>query len=156
MTADRGREAVYAAEEAAFGGTSYDSVVEFDELLWLRNALQSSSWWPEGQIVVERARTDAVSSTTRQGDDGQHRIRLAQLQCTPLTFAHEAAHVLAGVTFGHGPVFRRAEIDVVLAIFGSQPATWLSDSFASIGLDIAPRSWREPSAGPLQRVIDLA
>ena len=156
MTADHGREAVYAAEEAAFGGTSYDSLVEFDELLWLRNALQSSSWWGAGQIVVERARTDAVSSTTRQCDGGQAQIRIAQPQCTPLTFAHEAAHLLAGVASGHGPVFRRAEIDVVVAMFGSEPGMWLADSFTEMGLEVAPRSWREPTVGPLQRVIDLA
>ena len=156
MTADHGREAVYAAEEAAFGGTLYDALVEFDELLWLRNALQSSPWWTAGQIVVERARTDAVSSTTRQCDGGQARIRIAQPQCTPLTFAHEVAHVLAGVASGHGPVFRRAEIDLVLAMFGSQPAAWLTESFAGMGLNVAQRSWREPTVGPLQRVIDLA
>jgi hypothetical protein len=54
------------------------------------------------------------------------------------------------------PVFRRAEIDVVLAMFGTEPAKWLRDSFAEMGLDIADARGESPTAGPLQRVIDLA
>ncbi len=156
MNADRGREAVYAAELAAFGGTSFDSAMTFEELLWLRNALQASKWWPAGMIVVERARTDAQSSTTRQCDEGQQKIRIAARQCTALTFAHEAAHVLAGVDRGHGPLFRRAEIDVVAALFGSSPAGWLCNAFAQMDLRVANRTWQQPTDGPIQRVIDLA
>lgn len=156
MNADRGREAVYAAELAAFGGTSFDSAITFEELLWLRNALQASEWWPSGVIAVERARADAQSSTTRQCDDGQQKIRITASQCTPLTFAHEAGHVLAGVSSGHGPLFRRAEIDVVEALFGFNPANWLRDAFVEMGLAVAERTWQQPDVGPLQRVIDLA
>lgn len=156
MNADRGREAVYAAELAAFDGTSFDSAIAFDELLWLRNALQVSGWWPAGVIAVESARPDAQSSTTRLCDDGQQKIRIAAPQCTALTFAHEAAHVLAGVECGHGPLFRRAEIDVVAALFGSSPAVWLSKAFAQMDLRVANRTWQQPTDGPIQRVIDLA
>ena len=156
MNADRGREAVYAAELAAFDGTSFDSAIAFDELLWLRNALQASEWWPAGMIAVEPARTDAQSSTTRRCDDGHQKIRIAAPQCTALTFAHEAAHVLAGVESGHGPLFRRAEIDVVTALFGSSPAVWLRNAFAQMDLRVANRMWQQPTDGPIQRVIDLA
>ena len=147
---------MYAAEFAAFGGTSFDSTIEFEELLWLRNALHTSVWWPAGEIVVERARSDARSSTTRLCGDGQHMIRIAEPQCTPLTLAHEAAHVLASVVSGHGPLFRRAEVDVVTALFGTDPAKWLRDSFEEMGLSLADRDWKTPTAGPLERVIDLA
>ena len=66
MTADIGRESVYAAELAAFGGTLVDCEVGFDELLWIRNAICASVWWPAGDIDVEQARSDARSSTTRE------------------------------------------------------------------------------------------
>ena len=156
MNSDRGREAVYAGELRAFGGTSFDEIVVFDELLWLRNALQAAAWWPKGEIAIERARSDARSSTTRLCAHGQQRLRIAASQCTPLTFAHEAGHMLAGVASGHGPLFRCAEIDVVEALFGSDPANWLRDAFVEMGLAVAERTWRRPDVGPLQRVIDLA
>ena len=156
MNFDRGREAVYAAEYAAFGGTSFDTKISFEELLWLRNGLQASDWWCAGEIVVERARDDALSSSTRLCSDGNLKIRIAEPQCTPLTFAHESAHVLAGVSSGHGPLFRRAEIDVVNAMFGAEPADWLRDSFRAMDLDVAKRRWNAPNEGPIQRVIGLA
>ncbi|MGA0322394.1 MAG: hypothetical protein ACO3M1_06385 [Ilumatobacteraceae bacterium] len=156
MNADIGREGVYAAELAAFGGTLADCEVGFDELLWIRNAICASLWWPAGDIDVERARSDARSSTTRAGDDGRARIRIAATQCTPLTLAHEVAHVLAGVDAGHGPRYRRAELDVVFAMFGSAEKQWLLDAFEAMDLEVADRSWPSPTEGPLQRLIDLA
>ena len=50
MTADDGRAAVYAAEIAAFEGTSYESLTAFDELVALAATITSASWWPHGDI----------------------------------------------------------------------------------------------------------
>jgi len=155
VTADIGREDVYAAELAAFGGTLADCEVGFHELLWIRNAICASLWWPAGDIDVEQARSDAKSSTTREGDDGRSRIRIAATQCTPLTLAHEVSHVLAGIDAGHGPRFRRAELDLVFTMFGSTEMQWLLDAFEAMNLQIANRSWASPIEGPLQRLIDL-
>ena len=116
----------------------------------------ASLWWPAGDIDVERARSDARSSTKRAGDDGRARIRIAATQCTPLTLAHEVAHVLAGVDAGHGPRYRRAELDVVFAMFGSAETQWLLDAFEAMNLEVAERSWPSPTEGPVQRLIDLA
>jgi hypothetical protein len=155
VTADIGREDVYAAELAAFGGTLADCEVGFHELLWIRNAICASLWWPAGDIDVEQARSDAKSSTTREGDDGRSCIRIAETQCTPLTLAHEVSHVLAGIDAGHGPRFRRAELDLVFTMFGSTEMQWLLDAFEAMNLQIANRSWASPIEGPLQRLIDL-
>jgi hypothetical protein len=155
VTADIGREDVYAAELAAFGGTLADCEVGFHELLWIRNAICASLWWPAGDIDVEQARSDARSSTTREGDDGRSRIRIAATQCTPLTLAHEVSHVLAGIDAGHGPRFRRAELDLVFTMFGSTEMQWLLDAFEAMNLQVANRSWASPIEGPLQRLIDL-
>ncbi|MEK9883602.1 MAG: hypothetical protein VW442_02940, partial [Acidimicrobiaceae bacterium] len=114
----------------------------------------ASLWWRAGDIDIERARSDARSSTA--GDDGRARIRIAATQCTPLTLAHEVAHVLAGVDAGHGPRYRRAELDVVFAMFGSAEMQWLLDAFEAMDLEVADRSWPSPTEGPLQRLIDLA
>lgn len=156
MTADVGRESVYAAELAAFGGTLADCEVGFDELLWIRNAICASAWWPAGDIDVAQARSDARSSTTREGDNGRARIRIAAPQRTPLTLAHEFAHVLAGVDAGHGPRYRRAELDLVFAMFGWTEMQWLLDAFEAMNLEVADRSWPLPTEGPLKRLIDLA
>lgn len=156
MTTDNGREDVYAAELAAFGGTLADCAVGFDELLWIRNAICASVWWPAGDIDVKQARSDARSSTTREGDDGRARIRIAAMQCTPLTLAHEVAHVLAGVDAGHGPRYRRAELDLIFAMYGSTEMQWLLGAFEASNLEVAERSWPSPIEGPLQRLIDLA
>ena len=51
MTADDGRAAVYAAEIAAFEGTSYEALAPFDELVVLARTITTASWWPHGDIA---------------------------------------------------------------------------------------------------------
>ena len=104
MTADDGRAAVYAAEIAAFEGTSYESITEFDELLALVRTITSAAWWPRGAVPVVRARRDAGTSSATQRGGERPTVRLAAPQMTPATLVHEFAHVLAGVGSGHGPV----------------------------------------------------
>ena len=108
MSTDEGRAAVYAAELAAFEGTSYESLTPFDELTATARVITEASWWPHGAIDVVRARVDAGSSSARQRGSGRPVVRLASPQMTPATLVHEFAHVLAGVRHGHGPTFRRA------------------------------------------------
>lgn len=145
MTADVGREAVYAAEIAAFEGTSYETLTRFDELVPLAACIVTTSWWPHGPIRVVPARSDAGSSSTRQRQGSEPVIRLASPQLTPATLVHEFAHVLAGVMHGHDPVFRRAHVDLAGTVFGDEPASWLLDGYAQMGLGLAPRRWPAPT-----------
>jgi len=154
VTADDGRAAVYAAEIAAFEGTSYESLTPFDELVALARKISSASWWPRGDVPVVRARADSgTSSATQRGGD-RPTVRLAAPQMTLATLVHELAHVLAGVASGHGPVFRRAHADLAGYAFGETEAVWLLDAYAAMQLAPGPRAWAQPPvrdscAGPL-------
>lgn len=141
---DVGREAVYAAEIAAFDGTAYESLVEFDELVAIAGRVAASTWWPHGPVRVVRARRDASSSSTRQRGSAAPIVRLAAPQMTPATVIHELAHVLAGLDVGHGSTFRRAHLDLVGYSFGGSEAGWLLDAYAAVGLAPGSRAWPEP------------
>jgi hypothetical protein len=149
--ADDGRAAVYAAEIAAFDGTSYESVVPFERLVAMANGVTSSAWWPCGEVEVRRARSDALSSSARQQGSERPVIRLAEPQMTPATLVHELAHALAGVGAGHGPAFRRAHVDLAAAVLGAAPAAWLVDAYADMGLTCAGRTWPAPPNPPVER-----
>lgn len=143
--ADRGREEVYAAELAAFDGTDLELVVAFDELTALAARLTAGGWWPHGEVRVVRARRDAASSSTRRTDARRGVVvRLAAPQLTRATLVHELAHVLAGVDAGHGPVFRRAHVDLARLAFGAERGGWLFDAYAAAGLDLGRRTWAPP------------
>jgi hypothetical protein len=144
MTADDGRAAVYAAEIAAFEGTSYESLTPFDELAELARAITTAVWWPRGETPVVRARTDAGTSSASQRGSDRPTVRLASPQMTPATLVHELAHVLAGVGSGHGPAFRRAHVDLAGYAFGETEAVWLLDAYAAMQLAPGPRTWAQP------------
>lgn len=141
---DGGREAVYAAEIAAFEGTSYETLRTLARLVELGAELTARPWWPHGPVAIVAARRDAHSSSTRQRAGAGPVIRLAAPQLTEATLVHELAHVLAGVATGHGPAFRRAHVDLTGAAFGDQPATWLLDAYAAMQLTVGERSWPTP------------
>lgn len=142
--ADDGRAAVYAAEIAAFEGTSHESLVPFEQLVSTAAAITDARWWPHGPVEVRRARTDAGSSSARQRGSGQPVVRLAEPQMTPATLVHELAHVLAGVPAGHGATFRRAHVDLAGAVFGPTEAMWLRAAYGDVGLPLGDRTWPEP------------
>ena len=141
---DIGREAVYAAEIAAFEGTCHETLVEFDSLAALARTVAQAAWWPCGAIEVVRARIDAGSSSTRQRGSGDPVVRLAAPQMTAATLLHELAHVLAGVGSGHGGRFRRAHVDLVGYTLGDLEAGWLLDAYAAMGLEPGVRTWPSP------------
>lgn len=151
MTADIGREAVYAAEIAAFDGTSYEAIARYDELVALSLQIVDGPWWPHGPIEVVPARADACSSSTRQRSGSAPVVRLAAPQMTPATLVHELAHVLAGVEHGHDDTFRRAHVDLAASAFGEEPAQWLSEGYAQMGLSIGHRHWPAPPERPANR-----
>ena len=145
---DHGRAAVYAAEIAAFEGTTYEAIAPWDELLELGRQITAAPWWPHGPIRMVPARADAGSSSARQRGSGPPVVRLAAPQLTRATVVHEFAHVLAGLGDGHGAVFRRAHVDLIGYSFGDEPATWLVDAYRSMGLDPGDRRWTPP---PIRR-----
>ncbi len=145
MSVDVGREAVYAAEIAAFEGTSYETLTRLDELAPVAQTIVEATWWPHGPIQVVAARSDASSSSTRQRGGSAPVIRLAAPQMTPATLVHEFAHVLAGVMHGHDGLFRRAHIDLAGWAFGDEPATWLLDAYAQMALQPRTRNWPTPA-----------
>jgi hypothetical protein len=154
VTVDDGRAAVYAAEIAAFEGTSYEALTPFAELVVLARTITTAGWWPRGDIAVVRARADANSSSARQHGADRPTVRLAAPQMTPATLVHELAHVLAGVGSGHGPAFRRAHVDLAGYAFGETEAVWLLEAYAAMQLAPGPRAWAQPPvrdgrAGPL-------
>lgn len=142
--ADDGRAAVYAAEIAAFEGTSYEAVTAFETLVALGTTISGADWWPHGPIEVRRARSDASSSSARQRSGTAPVVRLAAPQMTSATLVHEFAHALAGVHAGHGPSFRRAHVDLVGYVFGDTEAGWLLDAYAAMDLAPGARSWPVP------------
>ncbi|MEY2958411.1 MAG: hypothetical protein RLZZ01_979 [Actinomycetota bacterium] len=146
---------MYAAESAAFDGTSYEQLTPFPDLLVLGRSVTEASWWPCGDTEIVPARADAGSSSTRQRGHGPPVVRLAAEQMTPATVLHELAHVLAGVGVGHGPSFRRAHLDLVAFVFGAEPAEWLAEAYRSMSLGIGPREWVRPPASPVDGAIAL-
>ena len=144
MTADDGRAAVYAAEIAAFEGTSYETLTPFDELVALAGTITAAAWWPHGEVPVVRARTGAGTSSARQRGGDRPTVRLAAPQMTAATLVHELAHVLAGVGSGHGPTFRRAHIDLAGYAFGATEASWLLDAYSAMRISPGPRTWAQP------------
>jgi hypothetical protein len=144
---DRGREAVYAAEEAAFGGTSLAEREPFAELQARADGIVRGVWWnraggPPTEVVAARA--SAQASSARSADPARAVIRLAAAQLDEATVAHELAHVLAGVGHGHDERFRAAHVDVIAVLAGSGPAEALAAAYRAFGLVIGARTWPPP------------
>lgn len=145
--ADRGREAVYAAEEAAFGGTAHADPRTLAHLQSLSRSVVDGDWWRHTgapAVAVVAARRSARSSSARV--TGSHTvIRLATGQLDEATLAHEIAHVLAGVGRGHDERFRAAHVDVVRLLAGSAAASMLTEAYADFDLSVGQRGWPPPS-----------
>jgi hypothetical protein len=146
VTADSGREAVYAAEDQAFGGTDLEDVAPFDELCAVAAIVTATDWWRSTlapAVAIEPARSDAGSSSARVDGDAVV-IRLAAAHRTRATLGHELAHALAGVHHGHDATFRAAHVDVVAMIAGASAAAALASAYGELGVPPAPRRWAPP------------
>jgi hypothetical protein len=149
-TADRGREAVYAAEEAALGGTDLDRTVSFRDVQGLTAGVVAGAWWASCDaptVSVVGARSDASSSSASSDGRTGVLIRLAPSQCTASTVAHELAHALAGIGHGHDGCFRAAHVDVVALLGGKQLSTMLAQSYRDHGVPPGDRAWPPPERG---------
>jgi hypothetical protein len=161
---DNERTALYAAELAAFDGTDLEIELGYDAVVRRILTVTAGEWWAGPSIEVRRARADARASSTRctvdAADGVTAIIRLAHEQTTVATAAHELAHALAGVAAGHGPVFRRAYIDVVAVITNLDSTDrrrdvhtdQLAEAFAARNLKVGNRQWAAPpveGVGPI-------
>jgi hypothetical protein len=149
-TADRGREAVYAAEEAAFGGTTLGERRSLRELQGRASMIVDGDWWRQAggpAVDVVAARSTARSSSARH--DARHAavVRLATGQLDEMTIAHELAHLLAGIDHGHDDRFRAALLDVVALLAGPRAASMLAHAYAAFGLTTGRRAWPPPVRG---------
>ena len=146
---DWGREAVYAAEQAAFGGTDLEDQMPLDQLRVRATTVVDGDWWARAggpPVDIVAARIDARSSTAR-GCGRAAVIRLADAQLDIATMAHELAHVLAGIDRGHDERFRSAHVDVVAVVAGSRAAAALAASYRAFGLMVGLRPWPPPVRG---------
>ncbi|MEM9042899.1 MAG: hypothetical protein AAGD33_23695 [Actinomycetota bacterium] len=165
---DTDRAAVSEAEIAAFDGTDLERVRPFDELCAVADHVVAGEWWRScadvvadrssrriGSVSVVSSRADARSSMAVEAPGSAPQIRLAPPQATLATLAHELAHVLAGVSEQHGPVFRRALLDTVEAVTnttyvnrrGRLHVEQLADAFWAAGLSLSGPRWPAPSVG---------
>lgn len=141
---DRHRQAVYDVEDAAFGGTTYDDPMPFDDAADLVRAFYVEGWWAAlGLPVPDVLATRVDSNRSYARLHGPTSIHLSPNGCTVATIAHELAHVLVhGMADGdephHGPAFRRADVAVVAALMGTAAADRLAAAFAAAGLELGP------------------
>lgn len=144
--ADRGRAAVAAVEEAAFGGTTADTREDRTELHARLDAVIRGPWWRDcgPAVTVATPRETTRSSSARAAVGSGVEIRLADEQLTTATVAHELAHALAGVGHGHDDLFRAAHVDVVALMCGFDVGAALTSAYAAFGLTVGERRWPPP------------
>lgn len=144
---DRGRAAVAAVEDAAFGGTDADVATDREVLHGRVAKVVDGPWWhacgPPVSIATPR-RTTRSSTARSQLGEVPVEIRLADTQLTTATAAHELGHALAGVVHGHDERFRAAHVDVVALLCGANVARRLASEYATFELAVGDRAWPPP------------
>ena len=138
-------EAVYAAEDAAFGGTDFDDELGSRRLDELIAGFTGGEWWRScgvADIELRRARSGSSTSSARSSATGCVVIRLAST--TSSTVSHELAHALAGVSCGHEATFRAAHVDVVTALAGAVVGARLRQAYDDHGVPVGRRRWPPP------------
>ena len=141
---DVGREATYAAEEEAFGGTELDADTALDALVALATTVTAGEWWRACGAPAVRVEGAAARSSSARPRGAEVVVRLASGQRTPGTLSHELAHAFAGVLAGHDASFRAAHVDVVALLAGADAAGDLARSYGVAGLAIGDRRWPIP------------
>jgi hypothetical protein len=142
---DRGRAAVSAAEDMAFGGTGIDVALDRGGVERALVAITGGPWWiscgPPVTLATPRRGTRSSSARARRD---HVEITFAEGQLTLATVAHELAHALAGVDHGHDGVFRAAFVDVIAVLAGPDAADALAGAFRAMGVDPGARTWPAP------------
>lgn len=142
---DRGRAAVSAAEDMAFGGTGLDLALDRAGVDRALAAITGGPWWSScgPSVTLASPRGGTRSSSARAGHDHVE-ITFAEGQLTLTTVAHELAHALAGIGHGHDSMFRAAFVDVIAVLAGPDAAVDVTGSFRAMGIDPGVRTWPAP------------
>jgi hypothetical protein len=142
---DRGRAAVAAAEDMAFGGTGLDVALDRAAVADALATITGGPWWVScgPRVTLAPPQGGTVSSSARARRD-HVRIVFADGQLTLATVAHELAHALSGIAHGHDAVFRAALVDVTAVLAGPDAADDLAGSLRAMGVDPAVRTWPVP------------
>jgi hypothetical protein len=141
-TVDRHRQAVYDAEDVAFGGTTYDEPLPFVDAADLLTTFCAAAWWQALGLSIPAVVPTRVDSSRSYAEcDGDPVVHLAPAGCTAATAGHELAHIVAHCLGGtdepaHGPAFRRADIALAGALMGTVAAERLAAAFADAGLGL--------------------
>jgi hypothetical protein len=142
---DRGKAAVSAAEEMAFGGTDLDVRLDRSVAESRLAELVAGPWWRScGPVVVVATPRAGIRSSRAAECAGGVGIRLSNEQLNVSTVAHELAHALAGIAHGHDATFRAAYVDVVAVLAGAASAVLLRDAFETMGAACSDRQWPPP------------
>lgn len=142
---DRGKSAVSAAEEMAFGGTDLDAPIDRGAAEQRIADITAGPWWRScGPAVTVSTPRAGIRSSTARACAGGIGIELSDEQLSLSTVAHELAHGLADTSHGHDATFRAAYVDVVAVIAGAASAEALRQAFAAMGVSIADRRWPAP------------
>ena len=142
---DRGKAAVSAAEEMAFGGTDLDTSLRRAEAGRCLADLIEGPWWRSCGPLVTLSTPRAALRASRASDRPGHvAIELSDEQLDLSTVAHELAHALAGIGHGHDATFRAAYIDVVAVLAGATRAAALSEAFDTMQVPPGDRRWPAP------------
>lgn len=126
---DSERQRTYDAEAAALGGAVSTLPVGVERCRELFAEVRRSDLWQ-----VEAAGCDvqilAARRDARRSSAAGSRVRLVRSDASPLTLAHELAHVAAGPADpGHGPRFRALEVALVRLLCGTAAAAALDAAF---------------------------
>ena len=142
---DRGRAAVSAAEDMAFGGTGLDIALDRAGVDGVLVAITGGPWWSScGPAVTLSSPRGGTRSSSARARRDHVEITFAEGQLTLATVAHELAHALAGIGHGHDAVFRAAFVDVVAVLAGAGAADELAGSFRAMRVDPGVRTWPAP------------
>lgn len=135
LVRDEQRQSVYDAESVAFAGSVFVSSLGMFELSRAARRLAALGAWRAAggaAIVVHEARADAQRSRAYRS---RGEIRIATGQDSIATLAHEAAHLISDD--GHGPKFRRGQVEVLRVLAGGEAAARLEWAYSEQSLELA-------------------
>jgi hypothetical protein len=143
MSPDPDRQAVYYAEEVALLHTIHGRPIDIKDLLHLADQLFSHDWWARYKIPVPEieptlSHDDSSEAVTYCNMTGGNVIRLAPLDISPWSLAHEAAHIAQFYLYNierrpdlemHGREFRACYLITTEILLGRAAATELQINF---------------------------
>lgn len=146
VATDRERQRCYDAETSTFGGTTFDEIVSWEDLVALFEATVRHPWWLALGVRVPSLRPARSDSSTSSADGTM--VRIARRGRTAATLLHELTHhlVITGPHDdpGHGPLFRALELRLAELFGGTALREALGRAWRDHGLTVATWAGPEP------------